>query len=307
MGYLRYRVYGLTLAAEFPLNDVPDVKGRAKHPDVIVRQAETDIEAISTRDSGAVVEKQGKSVYISSVLGKISIACGRYVDVFATPGENVSDVFELYMVPVMGIILHQRGFLTLHASAVEVNGCGVAFIGPKGVGKSTTASLFHSRGHRIITDDMLALRIHTQLERPMVRTGLPWIKLNPDALSAVLNEEPALHRRVITGSEKRFRPLEAGLQSDGPVPLERIYALSFNRSGDRETELKSLSSRQACLFLLGQSYAQMILKSKGCEEHLRQCSSLVNAVPMKLLARNQALQKISAVYDLVMHDLEDKE
>ena len=50
--------------------------------------------------------------------------------------------------------MNQRGLLTIHGSAVEINGRGICIAGASGAGKSTTALGLRRRGHRLLVDDM---------------------------------------------------------------------------------------------------------------------------------------------------------
>lgn len=59
---------------------------------------------------------------------------------------------------VLASVLTLSGEAVLHASAVEVNGSALAFLGNSGMGKSSLAALFCTHGARFITDDLLRLQ-----------------------------------------------------------------------------------------------------------------------------------------------------
>jgi len=50
----------------------------------------------------------------------------------------------------MGALLRQRNILPFHGSYVEVDGEGVIFVGPSGIGKSAIAGGFHKRGFALL-------------------------------------------------------------------------------------------------------------------------------------------------------------
>ena len=56
-----------------------------------------------------------------------------------------------------GALLHQRGLLGLHASAIMVPEGSVAFAGPSGVGKSTLATACWQQGYPILADDICVI------------------------------------------------------------------------------------------------------------------------------------------------------
>src|SRR2546422_5412685 len=80
-------------------------------------------------------------------------------EVWATWPETltVEDTATYLLGSIFGFILRLRGFVTLHASAVSMKGSAIAFVGPQGAGKSTTAAAFAARGYAVLTDDNAAL------------------------------------------------------------------------------------------------------------------------------------------------------
>jgi len=83
----------------------------------------------------------------------------RRVDVYPEP-EVDEDLLRLLLVGQVAVfVLNQLGTPTLHASATVTERGGVAFLGPKGQGKSTMVAAFIKRGATLLTDDVLPLRI----------------------------------------------------------------------------------------------------------------------------------------------------
>lgn len=84
-------------------------------------------------------------------------ADGCYVQGWPALGVSSTNVDHLYLNQVLPLALSRQGKLVLHASAVDINGQGVAFIGESGRGKSTLAASFATGGTRFLTDDGLHL------------------------------------------------------------------------------------------------------------------------------------------------------
>ena len=61
---------------------------------------------------------------------------------------------------VTAYLLSAEGGLVLHASAVEVDGKAVAFVGLSGQGKTTVATLLCTEGYPLVTDDVLPVDAH---------------------------------------------------------------------------------------------------------------------------------------------------
>ena len=78
--------------------------------------------------------------------------------------------------PVVAILLHRRGYLVLHGSAIELNGEAAVFLGDKGAGKSTTAASLVARGASLIADDVVAVGL--QGDVPVAVAGFQAMKLD---------------------------------------------------------------------------------------------------------------------------------
>ena len=77
---------------------------------------------------------------------------------------------ESYIRLALECLLIRRGFVSLHAAAVELNGEAFAFTGPSGIGKSTRARAWTNYlGARLISGDRPLIRADT-----MELFGIPW-------------------------------------------------------------------------------------------------------------------------------------
>ena len=105
-------------------------------------------------------------------VGTVLVRDGCEMIVDPTPGVEPEAVRLLILGAAMGVLLYQRGLTVLHASAVAIDGGVVAFLGEKGAGKSAIAAALYARGHRFITDDLLAVQ-YDQQGKPSGFSGLP--------------------------------------------------------------------------------------------------------------------------------------
>ena len=78
---------------------------------------------------------------------------------------------------VLATVCQLRGWLTLHASAVEIGGRAVAFVGDSGAGKSTLAALACLGGANLVTDDVL--RVDLEEGRAWCHRGATTVRLRP--------------------------------------------------------------------------------------------------------------------------------
>ncbi|MEK6328659.1 MAG: hypothetical protein AABM66_14215 [Actinomycetota bacterium] len=95
------------------------------------------------------------------------------------PGRGEAMVPVLLAGNLLAIVLGLRGAAVLHASAVELNGAAVAFVGPTGAGKSTVAALLCAAGGAIVGDD--AARVEEGEGGPLVHHGPHELRLRPQA------------------------------------------------------------------------------------------------------------------------------
>ena len=79
----------------------------------------------------------------------------RRVVVHHEPGVDDDMIAVLVAGTLVSLHLVLGGQLVLHASAVDVSGAALAFVGAAGMGKSTVATLFGRAGHPLVTDDVL--------------------------------------------------------------------------------------------------------------------------------------------------------
>ena len=175
-GRYRYKVYGLSVRSELELPELHDDE-QPGDADVDIRVGTVppaDEDGLSLGPDGAVLRINGIATYL--------MRAGREIIVHSSPGASDRNVRLYLLGSAMGILLHQKGLLPLHANAIEIDGRAVAFMGETGAGKSTLAAWLHDAGHRVIADDVCVLGIDGERERVGVHPGMPRIRLWKDAL-----------------------------------------------------------------------------------------------------------------------------
>jgi hypothetical protein len=227
-------------------------------------------------------------------VGTFLIRLGREVVIEPEPATEDA-VLRLFLLgPVMSILLHQRGFLALHASVVSIGSAGIGFLGDKGWGKSTTAAAFNARGHALVADDILAVSPCT-LGAPIVQPGPPHFKLWPEAVAASFGDDPSALTRLRSKGEKRLRVANYDVGRK-PIPLRRLYVLARGKT----LESIPMSSSMALMALVQHSFLSGILRSLGeSGDNFLQCSRLVQAVPVHRLQRPMDLNGLGEIVRLV--------
>ncbi|WP_299486433.1 hypothetical protein [Acaryochloris sp. IP29b_bin.137] len=289
-----YAAYGLTIQSDIPLPEL--IPTPATDPDVWIQfetitesplQMDNSLHCYQNSEAGMYLYWQGVGTFLIQDGQDIRIDLETHLD---------EDRLRLFILgAVMGVVLHQRGFLVLHASAVALDSEAVAFIGQKRWGKSTMAATLHDRGHSLIADDVVALEV--QHHQPIqVQPAFPQIKLWPDAVTCI-GKKPEDLPRLGARLEKRNHQLSSGFMSD-ILPLRHIYLLG---QGD-DLAIQPLQPQEIIQPLMQNSYVtrfgQTLLQEQGAH-HFKQLMILAQQVPLFRLLRPASLELLPDVATLV--------
>jgi hypothetical protein len=274
-----YRAYGLSIRSDFPLSELEPANPQAAAA-IRVLCGEK-----KSRAPRARVHVVGHDVYVSHpTVGMLRCRGGAEIEVNALRGVAEEVVADYVLSSGLAVLLHQRGFLVLHASAVMVHGQAVAFLGKSGSGKSTLAAAMTQQGHALIVDDILPVSIQGQVAS--VRAGVPRLKLWPDVLGH-LGEDSEQLPRVWPDEDKRARRVPP-LGRRAPVRLARVYVVE---QGD-ELVIAGLAPQERLQALVQNTFTARLLRSIGAEAHFRQCVSLAEALPIRRLRRPLHLDQL---------------
>jgi len=228
-------------------------------------------------------------------IGLFCVRDGQEVIVNPAPEVDETVLRLIALGPVMGVLLEQRGHLVLHASAMSIHGCAVAFVGEHGWGKSTFAGALYARGHTLVADDIVAVEFADDGD-PFVHPGFPRLKLWPDAV-AMIGESVEALPRVHPEFEKRSYPAVRGF-STKPLPVRRIYVLA---EGPR-VAIDDIEPHAALVELIRHTYTAPWLAADRAPAHLRQCAALVGRLPIRRASTPRSLGALADLVDLVECD-----
>jgi hypothetical protein len=153
------------------------------------------------------------------------IGDGAWIEVDVAEEADPAAVRLFLLGSAFGVLLHQRGEVPLHVSAVVVDGMAWAFTAPSGTGKSTLAAGLHlHEGLPLLADDVAVVRLSKDGTIPMVYPGPPVLKLDP----AVLNTTPSpasFERLPECQYSNKERVHIPGSYVERPVPLAGVVLL----------------------------------------------------------------------------------
>ncbi len=169
--------------------------------------------------------------------------------------SNFEDVAAILAGPVLGFAMRLLGVFCIHASVVAIDGHALALVAPSGCGKSTTAAALAARGHSIVSDDVLALRI--ERDGVVVHPGFPWLRLFDDSMEALQEQGGRLDTK--THGDKRIAQLpQPGYRCTlDPLPLVAIYTM--NSIAEYES-ITPIPGSVALVGLLGHTYPDLFYR-----------------------------------------------
>lgn len=193
--------------------------------------------------------------------------------------STLEDTATYLLGPVLGFMLRLRGITCLHASAVAVGDRAIALLGPASAGKSTTAAVFSRMGHRVLTDDIVALSERD--ETLEVQPAYPQLRLWPETVALLYGGADTLPRLTPTW-DKRALDLttNGGRFQERPLPLAAIYVLA-ERSPDPEPRIEGLQGRESLLTLLANTYVGYLLDAAMRGQEFESLGRLVATVPVR--------------------------
>lgn len=220
------RAFGLTIAADLPLDDLAPAEPRAA-PDLrIVRRPGVFAPwrngaplrfAFGLGETGAVDQLDWRDVGGFRVEDGLTVAY--------EPGPGVSD--DLVTLPLLGtvmaVVLQRRRRMVLHGSAIALGGKAWVFVGDKGAGKSTTAAALVGAGRPLLTDDVVALEIGAD-GRLLLAPGYPQVKLTASATAGMALADAQVLPTPYAAYTKHRHALTAPFDTR-PVELGGVFVL----------------------------------------------------------------------------------
>jgi hypothetical protein len=294
-----YRAYGLNIKSALPL---PDLVGTEFEHDVRITygQVTGTPKLQSLQEFGQVFERPGFRIDVTKRavcirwdrVGTFIVEGGTEIVIEPDAGVSEADLQPFLTGPVLSVLLHQRGYFVLHASAVAIGDAAVAFLGTKGDGKSTLAAHLQVRGHRLIADDIVPVNVTN--DGAVVAAGFPRIKLYDDSIMAV-GAEPSNFPLIHSFVEKRSFQ-HPNTFAPEPVKLCALYVLGEGE----EVRLNDLGHASAFIELTRHTFINRYLRAMDDEsKHFQDCRELAMRLPVSMLERPRDFSFINEVCEIV--------
>ncbi|WP_348640659.1 serine kinase [Mesorhizobium sp. B1-1-5] len=294
-----YKAYGLIVSSDVALPELTPTAPAT--PDLEIAVGPIDFPDGASHGATAFRFEATRQYLSWQAVGTFMISGANRIDVDPAPGIDDPLLAFPLLGPVMALALHRRGLLVLHASAIAVGGKSVIFMGDKGAGKSTTAGAMIRAGHRLLTDDVVALDL-SDPGRPMILPGFPQLKLAADAAGAIHLEQAEVRPQVHPQIDKAQHRLHDGFATEA-VPVSRIYVLE--RGGRAAiSQLAGVAALPAIIkFSYITRFGRQALTGDLAATHLSQCAEIAGLIGVNRLEVPAGLPRLDEAVAAIETDL----
>lgn len=296
-----FRVFGGVLHSELPFPELPNVSSHRADWSLRVSNEIPPLDAPTTLGEEPLIEGVCARLVRDRARYRLSFEDTGTFDVsldgaaltwYPAPGASE----ELARLDVIGRVLalaeHAAGMHCLHASCIVVDGRAVAFVAPKGYGKSTTAMSLLRHGGRLLTDDTLPVRLGDPVT---ARPGVHGVRLREDTADAFAAD----HVTAPTLSADKLLVSAFGEDrlAHEPAPLAAVYLLTPVRAEASAPVVtrRRLSPMESALVLIAHGKLATLLGRDEAGRTLGRASAIARAVPVYALAIARDLAQVDDV------------
>ncbi len=280
----RYHAYCLNFSSEIEL---PECNGATAAADdfVILRKKlicpQLEVTTIHRRGITAetAIGADGALWLFWEGVATFRASAGRLLEVDVIAGDP--DLLSLFTVSeAIGMILFQRKYYLLHASAIRVGDTGWVFMGAPGAGKSTTSAAFVKAGCPLLSDDLTAICFDGN-GQPFILPAYPQLKIWENTVAGLGYRKEEL--TPVSEGINKFALLPRENFSAAPVQLGRLY---FLHRDDTLPDVKQMSPMELPVETLKHfPMPNQFLTPEVLQQHFRQ--SMMCATNAKAFAQRR--------------------
>lgn len=304
-----YSVFGGILRSELPMAELP--------PGTVPATPEWRLRVVAGAADHAPGELLGSDTVFGETLvrgyrrpdgyslvfddtGRFDVSADGASITWHQPGPDVIEAAQADVTSrVLALALHAAGVFSLHASAVSIDGAGVAFMAPKHHGKSTLCSALVLAGARALSDDTVPVRLGAT---PFLAPGLPRLRLWSDSASRLFGMEdadPAPSPAVGPPPPRKHlvNELAPSQVETTPVPFRAAYLLNpVKELPDGESVVRErLDSVIATMTLMAHAKLGPVLTGTESTVMLGRAADIARVVPVYALHVVRDLDRLDAV------------
>ncbi len=266
--------------------------------EICVRE-ESEYKKLGKKDKIEVQREYKKCIYAIPNVAYIKVEDGKSIEVY--PKENTERrVMRLFILGIAyGELLRQRGNLVFHSSAVSSREEAHLFMGKKGAGKSTLASLFLRNGYSLLSDDLVPVGNE---KCPTVKTMTKHLKLwkeSNDGVGDISAESYKSHPNV-----EKFTNIFECNNKEKNYKVKKFFVIKKGKS----IGIKKLSPSESLGEIIKNSYIspKVIPSEKEKKRYFERSARLVESVDVYKLFRTNDFSKSAELFSLIEDVIKDK-
>jgi len=297
--YHYYKVYGLNIRSSL---EFIELTAGEETTDVTIDFG-TFPDHIENPVFAGVRYEVGNNQFLLKVDGvaRFLVEKGQSIVIDRTEGGSDNEIRLFLLGSAISALIHQRGLLPIHGSAVVINNQAVIFSGISGAGKSTLAAGFLQRGYKLLADDICVISLD-ETGRPIVHPGYPQMKLWADSMEK-LGHKTNKYRNVRTGLKKYALPLPSEFQ-DQSLLLKGVYIISTKNTDG--IDLNALKGIEKFNMLKNNTYRLSFLLGIGIPAaHFKHITAISQHCFVKSIERPSRGFHLGELMDAIERDVKE--
>lgn len=295
----RYKIYGIILESEFELKLLVPAEETDKLSDVItVRERDVEEEVINCLKEADALKKHYEIGLDKSAMENIG---GYYlietsqILVKIKDGYTYDTISSWILGYCLSMAMLQKGFLTVHCSAIAAKSGAVLVSGTPGAGKSSLAGKLLEQGYKLMADDVAAIRFKD--DKCMVYSAYPFQKLCSNEV-----EKRALDKRQLIyineDKDKYLVPVDDIFE---PTPHQLKAFFYIIKAPVEELTIKKLSGFE-CFMSVKENLFLHRLKGnwENTPEVISQCMKMASGCDVYLIIRPESKDTLDKICENVI-------
>jgi len=294
----RYYAFGFHIYSEFELPELSNEDQVEATPEIVIKESDLcKYWNAKVKDNNYFVLEKEMVLFHVPNIAIFLIEKGE--SIYITPlSANKMDEIRLYLLGTcMGILLMQKRILPLHGSGIAIDGKVYAIVGDCGAGKSTLARAFLKKGYKLISDDIIPVRLNKD-GNPIVIPTYPYQKLWLESLQAFeMTTNP--YKPIAYREEKFSVPMEHKFETNS-LPLAGIFELK--KTDGEEIEIKEIRNLERLQILYNHTFRNTFLQPLDLLEwHLITTSKLTDWLTIYQIERPKSRFTAKELVELILN------
>lgn len=291
-----YRYLGINISSQIEL---PDCDVTENLPEVTIKIGNVPEHLDNPLMKGVCLEAK-PGVFLLKVpnIAKYCISNGDTIIIEPFRGTSEHLIRLFLFSNAFGALLHQKQYLPIHGSAIEINGKAIIFSGISGAGKSTLAASFAKKGFSVVADDFSPIKILSTGQE--LYSSFLTLKLWKDTLDNLeLNKNK--HSRLRNSIEKYSVRIDNFSRSE-KLPVHRLYLLKIQNT--EEIYIEPITGVEKFTTIRDQTFRYNYLKGLGLEsQHFNLATKLASNLSMfKIYRENKGFEVEKLVGTILNHE-----